>query len=407
MVKIMRVKQCEIVCYPESVKQTEIDKIIKHSRVSKYFYALHDKDVDKHGELKKEHYHIYLKFKDSVDTDTIISGTNIKSNMVNKIHGTWGDCILYITHTNRPDKHQYGVDIVKSNFNFKEDHEKEVKNIGNKRTRTKKHLIDLINKKEITRKNLFGSVNIHEYVKYKKYLEEALEYVEEKAFNYNRTLEVIFIAGNAGAGKTTLAKYIAQQKGQDYIIKKGTKDPFDGLHNEECLIFDDIKPDTLTLSKFIDLTDNHTAASYGSRYKDKKVMIETIIFTSSLDIMTFFNSLQGTENQDPQQFFRRVENYIVIHNDTQHYFTYDKSKVGEDLHGVYFSLLDKKDFVKMYNTEKSSKISVLSMLKKMGLYSEEDENLKKERKKQLLAIFNSEELNKNNPDNDNSEINTQ
>ena len=406
--KIMRVKQCEIVCYPESVKQTEIDKIIKHSRVSKYFYALHDKDLDKDGKLKKLHYHIYLKFKDSVDTDTIISGTNIKPNMVEKIRGRWGDCILYITHTNRPDKHQYGVDIVKSNFNFKEEHEKQVKNIGNKRTRTRTQIEELIYTGEITRNNLFQSVNIHEYVKYDKDIEKAFIFKDENAFDYNRPLEVIFIAGLAGAGKTTLAKYLAHTRGQEYVIKKGTKDPYDGLHNEQCLIFDDIKPDTLTLSKFIDLTDNDTTATFGSRYRDKKVMIETIIFTSSLDIITFFNSMQGLTNQDPQQFFRRVDNYIVIHNDVAHCYEYDyeKQDQGDELGELYFTLLDKRDFVKMYTEKESSRVTILSVLKRMGLFTEEREKIKRERKKRLWAIFSSEELDKD-PDNDNSEINTQ
>lgn len=103
-----------LVCYPEScnIEQSLQELCFKHN-VRDYAYILHNKDKDKDGNLKKEHYHvvIMLEFKDPNHSKPEQQEI---SKLFGLIGGQCGQCarsekntLLYLVHANDKDKYQY------------------------------------------------------------------------------------------------------------------------------------------------------------------------------------------------------------------------------------------------------------------------------------------------------------
>ena len=98
--------------------------------IREWAYIIHDKDKysetdeskeseNKKDTLKPEHIHLILRFERQQPQNTkyIAKWFNISENFVSKVHGTWSDCVCYLSHRNAPEKHQYSLDEIKSNFN--------------------------------------------------------------------------------------------------------------------------------------------------------------------------------------------------------------------------------------------------------------------------------------------------
>lgn len=97
-----------------SVKQ-DITNIIE--QYGKYAWILHDKDVDKEGELKDPHYHIYLEFPNARSLNSIAEELNIPPNMIEVVRDKNG-ILKYLTHANNPEKYQYDISEIHSNFDI-------------------------------------------------------------------------------------------------------------------------------------------------------------------------------------------------------------------------------------------------------------------------------------------------
>lgn len=103
-------KSMDIVAYPESCNIVEaFEKITKNYVVEKYAYILHDKDTNEDGEVKKEHYHIYLVFSQPVNIGTISKIFNTAPNNINSVKNYQG-LLRYYRHMDNPEKHQYRKD---------------------------------------------------------------------------------------------------------------------------------------------------------------------------------------------------------------------------------------------------------------------------------------------------------
>lgn len=59
-------------------------------------------------------------------------------------------------------------------------------------------------------------------------------------------VQVIWLTGPAGTGKTSLAKEYAKKKGQPYFIAGSSRDIFQGYAGEHTLILDELRPKTIT-----------------------------------------------------------------------------------------------------------------------------------------------------------------
>lgn len=106
-----RARNFATIIYPESAPNDFL-LIAKDAKVNFFLSPLHDKDCDKHGELKKPHYHMLLMY-DSVHTVAQASGLfvtfgGVGCESVNSLRSY----ARYLCHLDDDDKFRYNVSDV-------------------------------------------------------------------------------------------------------------------------------------------------------------------------------------------------------------------------------------------------------------------------------------------------------
>lgn len=301
----MQLKMCEIVCDTAHMKPETIEAVAESRKaISRYVYILHDKDTKPDGTPKNPHYYILLKLKDSNNTEYIAKWFGIPENFVGRIKGRWADGLLYLTHENAPEKHRYEETEVKSSYDWVADKKAHKRKVSEKKRM--EEIVSMIASGEIRPYNYTDFITPQEYVKYASAIRTAMNYrADTISQNHNRQLEVIYIVGGSGCGKSTYAKQLAEEKGMSYYVSSGSNDVLDGYCGEECLILDDLRPSCLGLSDLLKLLDNNTSTSVKSRYRNKILECRLIILTTVKEIDTFFAGVFEHEDEPLRQFKRR------------------------------------------------------------------------------------------------------
>ena len=75
-------RTCEIVQQLEYMSQEDVEAGLDHNAVQDYAYILHDKDVHEDGTPVAPHWHIMIRFKRPVQTESLCKWFGIKSNMI-------------------------------------------------------------------------------------------------------------------------------------------------------------------------------------------------------------------------------------------------------------------------------------------------------------------------------------
>ncbi len=328
-------KHCE---YMQQIKHlkvglSEIEDIIeRHKTIKEWAYIIHDKDVDKYGNPKEPHIHLYLNFgKSGASFETVAKWFKDEPQYVCKVKGRKGDVLMYLTHQNATDKYPYDIKEVISNFDINQA-------ITNDQAR--QTLIDSID--EV----LFSFVQEKiTYAKAQKRLQEIKQCCKDhevldnwiSAFDKvqklwkqqclmstkgKRDMQIIFIHGDGGSGKSTYAemyaKMLCDKKGyRDFSRSSASNDMLQDYMGEDILILDDYRDvDDMTgktenLSDVLKMLDPHYVSSSKSRYVNKTFTGKLMIITSAKDPLTWF---EGTKEQR-WQFFRRISMLIEIDKD--------------------------------------------------------------------------------------------
>lgn len=328
------VRSCEIVSRlldDEGQVLFDIDKLpevleAKSHVIKDYAFIIHDKDLyttvdesrnpeHKAGRFKPAHIHLLLRFERSQPQKTkyICKWFNLAENFVSKINGSFEDAVLYLAHINAPDKAQYDVKNITANFDVQSV-------IANADSKDKlSSIVDRILSGEIREYNKTTEIDtkLLVYPDSLRVIENAFKVRAEYLQNTQseRKTTCIYICGQAGAGKTTLAKKIADTHNMDYFVSSGSNDVLDGYCQQPCLILDDIRPSALGLSDLLKLLDPHTACSIKSRYKNKYVNCSLIILTSVLKIDEFYHNVFEHEDEPINQLKRRCKFYIKMDYD--------------------------------------------------------------------------------------------
>lgn len=106
----------EVVVYPDS---DSYDVAVVLANVTEYFvqwcYILHDKDVNDDGNLKKVHYHVYGKLDTPRPPQTVANALGVGVASLRAV-SSWRSAVRYSVHLDHPNKYQYSVDSLLSNF---------------------------------------------------------------------------------------------------------------------------------------------------------------------------------------------------------------------------------------------------------------------------------------------------
>ncbi len=277
----------------------------KYSTIKQWAYILHDKDDT------RPHYHIYLNFGVGVDSKIVAQWFQIGENFISKVKGRKVDILLYLTHENESQKykHIYDRSEIVSNFNVSLEIEQS-KMIGDFVHYSYAQQLTFVNSLPLSEK-------VVAYNKLKKLWEIECQ---SKVLNTSRNLQVVFICGKGGCGKTYYAKKMLDSMGLDYCISSSSNDPFQDYLGQKAIILDDLRDNTFSDSRgdgfedFLKIIDNHTSSSVKSRFSNKVFNGEVIVITTTVPLSYWFSSRRSEYNgyDNLYQLYRRIGTYIVI-----------------------------------------------------------------------------------------------
>ncbi len=321
----MHLRQCEIVQDADKLK-VDIQKIcMEHKTIKKWAYILHDKDDT------RPHYHIALYFGVGVDTVNVAKWFELGykddegvehtgEQFVERLKGRWTDLLLYLTHGNdtQRSKHQYSEDEVVANFDFMTEIESS-KILGDFEHYSYAQQLMYVNSLPITEKTAA-------YSKLRKLWELHCQVL---TLNSERSLQVVFICGKGGTGKTYYAKKLLGNLGYDYCISSSSNDPFQDYMGQKAIILDDLRDRSFGLDDLLKILDNDTSSSVKSRFSNKVFNGEMIVITSPVPLVYWYKEHRYNRFDNLLQLFRRISCYVVM---TDEEITVYADGVGEDGH---------------------------------------------------------------------------
>lgn len=325
--KVLCGKECEVMNYLPYFKEPPMDTIKRYKTIKKYAFILHDKDYNDKGVLESPHWHIYLNFgRASVKFSEVAKWFGVEEQYVNKVIKT-GSILDYLTHSNDSQqfKHQYLPEEVTANFDF-------------------------VKEAEIER--TFGDFSKYSYAKQLAYVhslsaDKQLKYYTElkkrwqlecdyRSLCPNRNIDVVFIYGKGGTGKTFYAKQLLEKMGYDYCISSSSNDMFQDYKGQWGIILDDIRDRSMGFEDMLKCLDNHTASSMFGRYNNKVFDGKIIVLTSSVPPKYWYKGTfrhQGRDymiaHEDLNQFYRRISCYIEMTEKTITVFNDGLTDSGE------------------------------------------------------------------------------
>lgn len=278
--------------------------------VKDYAFIVHDKDFKEDGTPKEPHIHLMIRFHYPVSTVNILARakkifeneTTVTISQLEKIK-KWNSAVAYLTHENVTGKHIYNRDEIISNFDFATD----IDNALSDKIKREKLITDIANG-TIKLFDIHNHCTPIEFDKWKRSIDNAFIYRQKILLESgDRNMKCIYIQGDSGVGKTSMAKEICNNKQFSYFISSGSNDPLDGYAGQDAIILDEIRPSTMKLADLLKMLDPNTASSVPSRYSNKVLECRLIILTTVLDINTFFSQVFKEQEETAKQLRRRCE----------------------------------------------------------------------------------------------------
>lgn len=109
-------RKWELVLYPDS-DSYDVSSVLADlvGVFDQWAYILHDSDVDVDGNPKKPHYHFYGKSGDKLSASGISYRVHVPESAC-RVVSSWKGALRYLVHVDNPEKHQYNVSDISSNF---------------------------------------------------------------------------------------------------------------------------------------------------------------------------------------------------------------------------------------------------------------------------------------------------
>ena len=296
---------------------TDVDKLkvdlqatfMQYSTIKKWAYIVHDKDDT------RPHYHIALHFGGaSVDTAQVAKWFNLGytdengvehtgENFISKIKGRWTDVLQYLTHGNdsQKNKYQYPLSDVHANFDF-ETEIANAKTLGDFEHYSYAQQLQYVNSLPLSEK-------AQAFSRLRKLWELQCQLL---TLNTDRHIQVIFITGKGGTGKTYYAKKLLASQGYDFCVSSSSNDPFQDYMGQKAIILDDMRDTAFGYEDLLKLLDNNTSSSVKSRFSNKVFNGEMIVITSPVPLVYWYKELQYDKNDTLQQLYRRISCYVVV-----------------------------------------------------------------------------------------------
>lgn len=301
-----------VVEYSESDMMEKVQSFSEAYLNTEFAFILHNRDKDPDGKLKAPHFHIVFRFKNPVPFDAV---KKVFPYGEIKPAGSINAAVQYLCHKNSPEKTAYEYGEIKTNMN-ESVIEKLFTEISDCRKGDKvlEQIVSKIASGEIREYNRFDYIDDYSLVKYDRQIKIAFRNRSEKVMrDPNRNIEVYFLCGNSGVGKTSFAKRLASTFGDgSYYVSGSKNDSLQDYKGQNTLILDELRDTAFDLDDLLKVLDNHTASSIKSRFFNKTFLGEVIIITSSAPIENWYPYTQ----EDRGQFYRRITSYWIMEEES-------------------------------------------------------------------------------------------
>ncbi len=298
-------------------------------RGTKYAGIIHDKDVytsadeatdasHKAGTPKTPHVHFSFYLPSAKTPSAFAKILNVPPQVVQIFHGENAKqnlfaYLVHLTEGSKEDgKHVYDYDEVITNFDYKAYVEGTKHSIESAR----------LEKAEVQEMVLNGSLRYIDfvmnddyttfYLQNKTFVTTLIDTVYKRRMNDHQRepIDVLYICGGTGSGKTAFAKQYALEHYRDYCVSSSHNDSTQDYLGQDVMIFDDARPGDFTASEWLKLLDPYNNEStINSRYYNKYLAVKCIILTTVTPFEDFFVYAPKKESSDLSepvgQFMRR------------------------------------------------------------------------------------------------------
>ena len=145
--------------------------------------------------------------------------------------------------------------------------------------------------------------------------------------NPDRDIQVMFVTGKAGSGKTYYAKKFLKKLDYDFAISSSSNDPYQDYQGQDAIILDDVRDTVFEFQDLLKMLDNNTASSVKSRFANKVFNGKMIVITSSIPLQYWYKSqsssmpawykaVRTSGKEDFKQLTRRISCYVIVTDDT-------------------------------------------------------------------------------------------
>lgn len=310
-----------------------IEKVKSLPYINQYALITHDKDTKEDGSPVNPHIHLVMCFNQRVRITTIAKELDQKEQyfeiMTKRGKGLETSCnnaMAYLIHqtsqAKQQGKYQYSPSEVIANF----DYEKLINDLKQSTFYSPKQVLADFNSSNISKLEALQRIKNSNSPRIPQYV-SAINKISDIQIKIKQTkwiteheksqkpITVIWIYGQAGVGKTEFAKHVAKKYSIDnkYDFTGSTRDLFQNIGTASSLIIDEIRPKDIRFNDLLKICDPYNFFKWApSRYQDRAIIADTIIFTSPYSPIKFFNLYKLDNNDSFSQLQRRITLTIEV-----------------------------------------------------------------------------------------------
>lgn len=328
---------------PDDSFQEAVKRIVDILEPQKYAAILHDKDIDEEGNIIDPHIHIILQFENARSISNIAKLIGEKEQYIEKWDGSVNNGYSYLVHrTNKSlDLHQYDPREVLANFDYEQLMTEIQEEVKKKSTLSDSviidNILDLLYEGVITKEKAESMLSGSQYAKASRRIEavhqKRMEVVavewQKKMREKNEPVTIVWLFGDAGTGKTRIAKKYAENFSNDYFLSGSSRDPFQKYDGENVVILDELRPHAFDYSDLLKMLDPYnTSAMASSRYFDKPLSANVFIITTPYAPSKFYEEIKKSNQINAkidkfEQLARRITMVQKMTKDNIYLLKYD------------------------------------------------------------------------------------
>lgn len=344
--------KCKNVMYAQKIDHlpakdlaTLKDIIEQKVKPQKYAMILHDKETDAQGQPSTPDVHVMMTFSSARYPSAIAKLLCDKPQYVQVWSRNEENGYAYLTHRTKQaqidGKYQYDPSEVVANFDYPAYLAKvqtKAAEAAKQKDLTAKNLLDAMYAGILSRDEVESRLTGSQLGFYKRQIDTVWSKVLQNRaaewrkgmLDQGKQVTVVWIYGEAGAGKTSLARHYAAQSGQAYYMSGSSRDIFQSYAGEHTIILDELRPRNLEYQDLLRMLDPFglvEGTMAPSRYSDKALAADTIIITSPFSPLEFYWAQfpdTCTQIDSFAQLARRISLTIQMHQTSINLMDYDE-----------------------------------------------------------------------------------